>query len=56
MGDDAGSIGKHLVPVLEAFVGGHEDRALFIAAVDDLIEQVGGVAVVGKVANLVTKC
>src|SRR5206468_6568415 len=52
--DDAGGVGKDAVPVLEGEVGGDEQRApLFIARVDDFVEEIGGVVVVGEVADLV---
>ena len=51
--DRAGGVGKDGVPVLERQVRRHEQGAVFIAAADDLEEEVGGVGIVGEVANLV---
>src|SRR6185369_9701734 len=53
-GDDAGGVGEGGVPVLEGEVGGDDEgAALFVARVDDLVEQVGSVVVVGVVSDLV---
>jgi hypothetical protein len=51
--DNEGSIGKDFVPLLEAFIGGHNERTAFIAAVHNLIEQIGGIVVIGQVSNLI---
>ena len=51
--DDAGGVGKHDVPVFKRAVGSDDDRAALVASVDDLVEQIGGVAVVGEIANFV---
>ena len=51
--DRAGGVGKDGVPVLEGQVRGHEHGAVLVAAADDLEEEVGGVGIVGEVANLV---
>ena len=52
-GDGARGVGKDGVPFLKREIGGDHDRALFVAPADDLVEQVGGVGVVGEVADLV---
>lgn len=52
-GCDAGGVGKDGVPVGKGTVGGDEDRAAFVAAVNDFEEEVGGRGVVGEVADLV---
>jgi hypothetical protein len=45
--DNTGSVRKDLVPVLEGPIGSHNDGTVFIATVDDLIEEVCGVVVIG---------
>jgi len=55
-GDNAGCIGKDFIPFLEAAIGCHDQRSAFIAAIDDLIEKVRSVIVIGQIADLVTKC
>jgi hypothetical protein len=53
-GDDAGSVRKDVGPFGEGFVRGeHDGLEGFVAARDDLEEQIGVTAVVGKVADLV---
>src|SRR5262249_57309417 len=52
-GDDAGSVGEHLVPFDERTVGGDERARLFVAAGDELEEEVGVAVGVGKVADLI---
>ena len=52
-GDGARGVGKDGVPVLEQQVGGDEQGAVFVAAADELEEEVGGSGVVGQVAQLV---
>ena len=42
--DNAGRIGKDFVPLLEAFIGGHNERTAFIAAVHNLVEQIGALS------------
>ena len=51
--DDAGGVGKHDVPVFEGAVGSDDDRAVLVAPVDDLVEQIGDMAVVGEITNFV---
>lgn len=50
---DAGGVGEDGIPFLEGLMGGQDDGVAFIAVVDDLEEQVGGVSVVGEVADFV---
>ena len=49
-GDRTGRVGKDRVPLLKEQIGRDDDRALFVAATDDLKQQVGGVGVVGEIA------
>jgi len=52
-GDDAGGVGEDAVPVLEGEIGGDEQRAsLFVARIDDLVEQIGGVIVIEALFGL----
>ena len=51
--DCAGGVGKDGVPVLKRQVRRHEQGAVLIAAADDLEEEVGGVGIVGEIANLI---
>jgi hypothetical protein len=51
-GGDHG-VAEDLAPLLEAAVGGDDDRAAFVAAGDEREEQVGGLALQGQVANFV---
>ena len=46
-------VGEDRVPVAEGEIGREHDRLLLVAARDDLEEEVGGVRVVGEVADLV---
>ncbi len=53
-GDDAGGVGENGRPVFEGEIGRDEDRSiLLITRIDDLVEQIGSVVVVGEVAHLV---
>src|SRR5215470_16414336 len=52
-GDDAGSVGEHLVPFDERTVGGDERARLLVAARDELEEEVGVAVGVGEVADLI---
>ena len=52
-GDDAGGAGKDGAPLFEGEVGADDGGALFVAAADDLVEQVGGTGVAGQIAKLV---
>ncbi len=52
--DDAGGVGEHLTPFGKRLVRGeHDGFASFVAARDDLEEQVGVAAVVGEIADLI---
>src|SRR5262249_2833064 len=51
-GDDAGSVGEHLVPFDERTVGGDERARLLVAARDELEEEVGVAVGVGEIADL----
>ena len=52
--DDAGGVREHLAPLREGLVGAEQDWLLSVVAPrDDLEEQVGVAAVVGKVADLI---
>ena len=50
---NASGIGKNLVPFLEGSVGSDNHGTLLVAAVDDLVEKVCGVVVVGEVGQFV---
>src|SRR5215470_17611671 len=52
-GDDAGSVGEHLVPFDERTVGSDERARLLVAARDELEEEVGVAVGVGEVADLI---
>lgn len=52
-GGDAGGVGEDLVPFFEGSIGGNGDSLIFVALIDHRVEQVRGVAVVGKVAHFV---
>ena len=49
-------VAEDLTPLLEAAVGGDDDRAAFVAAGDEGEEQVGGLAFEREVADLVDLC
>jgi len=52
-GDDAGGIGKDLVPLFEWPVGREDHRFAFVAAIDDFVEQIGGLVVGGKIPDFI---
>jgi len=53
-GGEARGVGKDGSPVFEGEVGSQgESAAGFVAGIDDMVEKVGGMVVVGKVAKLV---
>ena len=53
-GCDTSGVGEDGVPVLEGEIGGEDDGAsVLVALVDDVVEEVGGVLVVGEVSELV---
>jgi len=51
--DNAGGVGEDLVPFLERSIGGENDRFALVAAVDNLVKQIGGLVVEGKIADLI---
>ena len=51
--DDAGGVGKDFVPFFEWSIGRQDHRLAFVTPVDDFVEQVGGLVVEGKIADLV---
>lgn len=51
--DHAGGIGEHLGPLGEGLVGGDEGALFFMAAADELEQQIGVTIRVGEVADLV---
>lgn len=55
--EDSGGNGtvvvKNRCPLLEGFVGGHDEGTPFVALADDLEEKIGAVLIDGEVANLV---
>jgi hypothetical protein len=63
-GGDRGGVGEYGVPVSKREVRGDEQGAAgdvlvfrpLVASIDDLVEQVGGVGVVGEIADLVDLC
>ena len=56
-GDGEDGIGEVLVPLVEAFFGGEEDRFLGLVTLVDDLEQEGGVGLLeGEVADLVELC
>lgn len=50
---DAGGIGKDLIPFLEGAIGGDDDGTAFIATIDDFVQEVGGVVIIGKIGEFV---
>ena len=50
---DAGGVGKNLVPFLERAVGSDHYRPLLVPAVNNLVEKVRGIVVIGKICELV---
>ena len=55
-GGDAGGVGEDLVPFLEGLVRCKDQGLLFVALVDDLVEQVGGLVVEAEIPDLIDKC
>ena len=51
--DGAGRVGEDGVPLLEGQIRGDDDRFLLVAAAHELKEEVGGVRIVGQVADLI---
>ena len=52
-GNDAAGIREDLIPFLEDTICRDDNGSLFIASVDDLIEKISSVVVIGQVAYLV---
>lgn len=52
-GGDHRGVGEHGIPVLEGAVGGEQQGAVLLAEVDDFVEQVSGLGVVGEITDLV---
>ena len=50
---DASGIGEDLVPFLEGSIGRDNHRALLVAAIDNLVQKVRGIIVVGKICQLI---
>jgi len=50
---DACGIGKDSVPVFEDAIGGDQNRAAFVATIDDFEEQVSSAGVVRKITKLI---
>ncbi len=53
--DSARGVGKHRVPLPEGQVRRHHDGLLFVAAAHLLKQEVGGVRVIGQVADFVDR-
>ena len=52
-GDGAGRVGEDGVPLLEGQIRRDEEGFLLVATTHDLKEEIGGVGVVGQVANFI---
>ena len=50
---NAGGIRKDFVPFGETAIGGDDDRAALITAVDDFVEKIGGMVVVSQVPEFI---
>ena len=50
---DAGGVGKDLVPFFKCSVGGYDYGLAFVTAIDDFIEDVGGLIVERQIGKLV---
>ena len=51
---NASSVRKDGVPIFEGEIGSqHDGASSFVARIDDVVEEVGGVVVVGEIAKLV---
>lgn len=50
---DAGSIGEDLIPFFEWSIRCDNNRTLFVSTVDDFVEKIGCVIVVGKIGQLI---
>ena len=51
--DDGSGVWKDQVPVLEGTIGRDENGTVLITAVDDLVEQISSMSVVGEVTDLI---
>ena len=51
--DDAGSVGKDLVPFFEGSIGCEDQWFPLIAPVDDFVEQVGRLVIEGQIPDLI---
>lgn len=54
-GDDTGRVREHLAPFRKRAVGGHDVRLEFIAAVDDVKQEIGVAISVGEVPDFVQR-
>ena len=52
-GDGTGGVGEDGVPAFEREIGRDQDRAVLVAATDDLKEEVCGARIVGQVSDLI---
>ena len=52
-GGDAGGIGKDGVPVFKSAIGGDDQRAALVTAIDHFEEQVGGSGVIREIAEFI---
>ncbi len=52
-GDDTGSIGKDGVPVAKRAISSDENGGTLVAAIDDFEEEIGGIGVIGEIADLI---
>jgi len=51
---NAGSVWKNGVPVLEGKIGGEDDGTpMLVTLIDDMVEEVGGVLVIGEISELI---
>ena len=51
---DAGSVWENGVPVLEGEIGGEDDGTpMLVTLIDDVVEEIGGVLVIGEISELI---
>src|SRR6266571_4752169 len=50
---DGSGVGKDGVPVFKCFVRCNENRASFVTSTDELIEQIGGIRIIGEVRQFI---
>ena len=55
-GGDGGGVGEDGVPVFEGAVGGQQQGAALVAAVDDFIKQIGGIGIIGEITDFINLC